>query len=297
MAVATSLISLSWSLVSYHRALRMSLPDKINMTWQGLSVQFLWRLHVIAARVLALALFAATFKVFITLLCGIHWIIMFAWIVSMRTTFCENKVEELGYNGVLAVMYIFCYFNPIDTPTRYRYMTFYAFMFVENTVLIFCWFFTVDRDLWYRIPAIIVHYTAFFAGLIFMVIYYLYLHPTGAIVFRRTSAEAAECSAQVAARRANGYKRQLQSGLWTTQGRVLHPRPALSALPASHSEVSVLQASERRAQTPKCTLKASKSHPECSLLGLNFVGDIAEKELQEQSVGNGLHNDQKSTKT
>lgn len=33
-AVATSLISLSWSLVSYQRSLRMSLRDKLNMTWQ-----------------------------------------------------------------------------------------------------------------------------------------------------------------------------------------------------------------------------------------------------------------------
>jgi len=33
-AVSTSLISLSWSLVSYNRSLRMSLRDKKNMTWQ-----------------------------------------------------------------------------------------------------------------------------------------------------------------------------------------------------------------------------------------------------------------------
>lgn len=33
-AVATSLISLSWSLVSYQRSLRMSLRDKLNMSWQ-----------------------------------------------------------------------------------------------------------------------------------------------------------------------------------------------------------------------------------------------------------------------
>jgi hypothetical protein len=34
VAVVASLVSLSWSLVSYHRALRISLPDKVNMSWQ-----------------------------------------------------------------------------------------------------------------------------------------------------------------------------------------------------------------------------------------------------------------------
>ncbi|CAG2184275.1 unnamed protein product, partial [Oppiella nova] len=61
VAVLASLVSLSWSLVSYHRALRLSLPDKANMTWPGITVQFIWRFFSIASRVLALALFASEF--------------------------------------------------------------------------------------------------------------------------------------------------------------------------------------------------------------------------------------------
>lgn len=33
ISVIASLISLSWSLVSYLRILRVSLPSKVNMTW------------------------------------------------------------------------------------------------------------------------------------------------------------------------------------------------------------------------------------------------------------------------
>ncbi|XP_015783406.1 XK-related protein 6 [Tetranychus urticae] len=173
-----SLVSLSWSLVSYQRSLRLSLPNKVSLTWQGIAVQFLWRFSVIAARVLALALFAAIYNWYISIVCGVHCIIMFAWIVSMKTSFCENRCEELGYNAVLAVMYIFCYFNPVDSPTRYRYAIYYTFMFCENTLLMTLWFTKAEPHLWYRIPAFVGHYMSFFIGLLYMLVYYLVYHPS-----------------------------------------------------------------------------------------------------------------------
>lgn len=125
---------------------------------------------MIAARVLALALFAARFKVYISIVCVIHWIIMFSWIISMRTSFCDNRIEELGYNSVLAVMFIFCYFNPVDSPTRYRYVIFYIFMFCENVILMSLFFFhPMSYGLWYRFPAMFGHFFLFFLGLVFMV--------------------------------------------------------------------------------------------------------------------------------
>lgn len=86
----------------------------------------------------------------------------------MRTNFCDNRCEELGYNAVLAVMYIFCYFNPVDSPTRYRYMIFYTVMFFENTALLSLWYMYAGK-LWYRYYAIAIHYVFFALGLVFMV--------------------------------------------------------------------------------------------------------------------------------
>ncbi|RWS13575.1 XK-related protein 4-like protein [Dinothrombium tinctorium] len=242
VAVLASLVSLSWSLVSYQRALRMSLPDKTNLTWQATAVQFLWRFFVIAARVLALALFASVYHYWISVVCGVHWVVMFTWIVSMKTTFCESKIEEIGYNIVLAVMFIFCYFNPIDNPTRYRYAAFYTFMFLENTFLMCFWYLNVEPYLWYRLPAMIGHFLSFFTGIMFMVAYYLLLHPTGEIkFFRNPEDDKCEEARQQDARK-GGYKRQIQNGLWTTQGRMLHPRPTVpEALPSFNSELRLSQ--------------------------------------------------------
>lgn len=136
-----------------------------------MTFQFLWRICVIGARVLALALFAARYQQYIALVCGIHWLLMFAWIISMRTSFCDNRCEELGYNAVLGIMFIFCYFNPVDSPTRYRYSLFYTFIFCENTLLMTMFYLHPDSiNCWYRLPAMIGHFVAFFLGLGFMVL-------------------------------------------------------------------------------------------------------------------------------
>lgn len=141
-----------------------------------MTFQFLWRICVIGARVLALALFAARYQQYIALVCGIHWLIMFAWIISMRTSFCDNRCEELGYNAVLGIMFIFCYFNPVDSPTRYRYSLFYTFLFCENTLLMTMFYLHPDSiNCWYRLPAMIGHFVAFFLGLGFMVCIYTVL--------------------------------------------------------------------------------------------------------------------------
>ena len=179
MSIVASLISLSGSLVSYHQVLRMSLPEKKNLTWKGMTVQFFWRFFMIGSRVLALALFSSRYKWQIAIVCLVHWLMSFAWILSMNTCFCKNRCEEIGYNALLAVMFIFCYFNPIDSPTRWRYTIYYVTIFIENSILLLLFYIHPDASqLWFRLPAIIGHYSAFFLGLICMILYYSLFHPS-----------------------------------------------------------------------------------------------------------------------
>jgi hypothetical protein len=94
-------------------------------------------------------------------------------------------------------------------------------------------------------PALFGHYLSFFTGLFFMVktiesyqssflyisrimlfqiIYYLYLHPSGGIKLRKPDHDDVNLTTH---QRRNGYKQTIQSGLWTTQGRLHHPRPTV----------------------------------------------------------------------
>ncbi len=136
---------------------------------QGFAVQFIWRFFVIASRVLVLALFASEFRFYISIVCVIHWFFMFLWIVSMKTTFYDNRCEERGYNAVLAIIFIFCYLNPVDSPTRKRYTFYYSFMFFENIILLTLWYVWCDPTKWYHKIALFGYFSSFFTGLIFMV--------------------------------------------------------------------------------------------------------------------------------
>jgi hypothetical protein len=72
-----------------------------------------------------------------------------------------------------------------EERTRFKYILYYTFCFVENTALVVAWFDARDDSAdaedtqWYRLPGIVVHYVTFFAGLLFMLLYYGFCHPTG----------------------------------------------------------------------------------------------------------------------
>lgn len=169
MSITSSLFSISWSLVSYAKSLRISLSNKIPMTYWSIGVMFLWEFFSIAARMIALALFTSAFVRYIGVVCLMHWFVMTTWIYSMNTSFCNTKMEEIGFNAVLGVIFIFCYFNPVDTPTRFRYLVFYTFMFIENSALMILWAKHVNYAPLVKNIALYAHYSCFTLGVIIMV--------------------------------------------------------------------------------------------------------------------------------
>jgi len=183
LSVTSSLISLAWSLVVYHRSLRYTYPHKKNINFLGTLFQFLWHFCSITARVLALSLFASALPQWIGPLCAAHWIVMASWVISQRTAACNTKGEEFLFALVLGVIYIFMFFNAKEERTRYKYLLYYSFCLVENSAIICIWFLSPSTSLasWYVFPAMVGHYLAFFAGIMFMLCYYLWFHPTGGI--------------------------------------------------------------------------------------------------------------------
>ncbi len=108
---------------------------------------------------------------------------MFAWIYLMESKFCEgHPFEELCYNIIMAIVYIFCYFNLIDNHTRLRYFIFYIVILFEDLLLIFiCYMSSHTHHRWYHSPAIFGVISGYFIGILFQMIYYLFCHPKGSI--------------------------------------------------------------------------------------------------------------------
>ena len=178
LSCVTSLGSVCWGLVSYHRALRYSLSNKANITYGGMALQFFWRLFTISSRVLALAMFAAAYKYWTFVAVTSHWIVMFIWILSQRTKFCDTKCKEFFFNVVMATVYIFCYVNLLEGHTRLRYIFFYTIMYLENMALTVAWYAVAGTSSdWYILPAMVAVFTCPCIGLIFMLLYYRFCHP------------------------------------------------------------------------------------------------------------------------
>ncbi|XP_076308740.1 XK-related protein 4-like [Tachypleus tridentatus] len=182
-SVAASLFELSWSLVFYHRALRQSVESKRNITWRGMSVQFLWRYCTTAARVLSLGLFASEYGYWMFPVCIGHWGIMTVWVMHQQTSFCDSETgekrqcEEYLFNMVIGAVYLFCFLNVKDEPTRLKYLTYYIIVFIENSSMIILWYLRTDPSLWYHLPALICVFVSFSLGITFMLLFYRFCHP------------------------------------------------------------------------------------------------------------------------
>ncbi|TRY54205.1 hypothetical protein DNTS_030469 [Danionella cerebrum] len=176
-----SLLSLAWVLASYHKLLRDSRDDKKSMSYRGALIHIFWRLFTICSRVLSFALFASIFHIYFGIFVVIHWCAMAFWIVHGGTDFCMSKWEEVLFNMVVGIVYIFCWFNVKEGRTRYRMVIYYFVVLAENTVLTCLWYAYRDplsTDS-YAVPMLCSVYLTFASGVVFMGIYYGFLHPMG----------------------------------------------------------------------------------------------------------------------
>uniref|UniRef100_A0A8C6ULZ1 XK-related protein n=1 Tax=Neogobius melanostomus TaxID=47308 RepID=A0A8C6ULZ1_9GOBI len=145
MTAAASLVSLAWALASYQKALRESRDDKRPMSYLGVCIQFCWHFFTMAARVVTFALFASVFQLYFGLFIVVHWCIMTFWIVHCETDYCISKWEEIVFDMVVGIIYIFSWFNVKEGRTRCRLFIYYLVILVENTALSTLWYL-------YRVP-------------------------------------------------------------------------------------------------------------------------------------------------
>jgi hypothetical protein len=184
-SILSSLFEISWSIASYNRALRRSTPNKRNATRFATIVQFLWRFCTISSRVLAVGLFISEFSYWVCPVAIGHWGIMTIWLMHQQTRFCDTDTgearpcQEYLFNMIIGAIYLFCFVNVKDEPTRYKYLAYYLIAFVQNISFIVLWYLKSDPLKWYHIPALIAVVAAFLLGILLMLIYYWFLHPNG----------------------------------------------------------------------------------------------------------------------
>ncbi|XP_008276044.1 XK-related protein 7 [Stegastes partitus] len=183
LSASASLISLAWMISSYQKVLRDSRDDKLPMTYKAVIVQILWHLFTIGARTLAFALFASVFQLYFGIFIVAHWCIMTFWIIQGETDFCMSKWEEIIYNMMVGIVYVFCWFSVREGRTRCRMLIYSLTVFVENVALTTAWYLyrgsrTSD---FYAVIMVCLVASSYALGTFFMFVYYCLLHPDGSV--------------------------------------------------------------------------------------------------------------------
>ena len=112
---------------------------------------------------------------------------MTAWVVWQATDFCTNVWEERLYNGVVGVIYCFCFFNLKEGRSRYRMAVFYTVTFVENITFVAAYYWSTHHSTslpvtWFSLGAMVIVVAGTAVGLCSMVLYYRFYHPAGPII-------------------------------------------------------------------------------------------------------------------
>ena len=180
---------MAWSLASYQRALKRTIPVNRQMNLYDVIVQFCWRFCVIGCRVIAMAYFAAVMTYWLFIVMAVHFVAMFVWIRFQKTNFSETNRSflEICYNLVISMIHIFCFFNVSEGGTFLRYLIFYSVVYVENLGMVLCAWMYKSEPIWYDGPVILFVALVFFVGVIIQLYYYQYVHPKNNVPQKETN--------------------------------------------------------------------------------------------------------------
>ncbi|XP_067223896.1 XK-related protein 5b isoform X2 [Chanodichthys erythropterus] len=177
LCVGLSLLNVSWFLVLFSRSCFLLRPGHLHMTPAAMLCQLIWRGAMLGARVASLMFFCSVFHWWFSGVVGFHWLIMTFWQVSQQTDICINRSSWRLFNLILGAMHVFLFLNVKDGPSRYRMTGFYLLMLLENTFLLLLASDSLREPSWDSMSIPVAVLFSFFIGVIFVVLYYRFLHP------------------------------------------------------------------------------------------------------------------------
>ncbi|CAD5220150.1 unnamed protein product [Bursaphelenchus okinawaensis] len=174
-----SLISISYSFVSHHRVLRISLPQKQNLNPQGCYMIFIWRIFTITARFITLTVILVVNNLVGLLLVISHLIISTITLCLVQKIDTKSKTRYI--NPVMFIVnlwiHIFAPFNMAEGPSRLRYCIHYGLEIIESMVVIALCNFYYTPVFPYVDRLLTVMGVCYISGIISMVVYHTCMHP------------------------------------------------------------------------------------------------------------------------
>ena len=179
--IAKSLALFSFSLLSFSRYLRLGTKHSEILelfSWASL-LHFTWRLFMLAARILALVLFAHSFKQLVFVIVAIHF--LFSFILLLRQP--DNYFEKCSPRDILLrcafiCINTFCFFPLAGETTRKWGIPYYVVTFIENSLMVVLWNFYSDFGQVFKVALLVTEWGTFLIGLVSVLLYYGIFHPS-----------------------------------------------------------------------------------------------------------------------
>ncbi|KAM6318456.1 XK-related protein 9 [Aegotheles albertisi] len=179
-AIIVSFFGISISTIDYQISLRKSLPDKDEFHVLSKLVYLFYKLFTITSWILSISLITLLSVRSSVILLMLLWISGFAWTLKQHTTFCKSKRMEYLYRTVVGIILIFTFFNIKGRKTRVCIYIYYATHIVVTLSILFVYVFwkpSIIKEMHFTIVSILTILSLSF-GIMFLVVYYSYFHPT-----------------------------------------------------------------------------------------------------------------------
>ncbi|XP_061877252.1 XK-related protein 9 [Entelurus aequoreus] len=174
-----SCFNIAWAMVDYRRCLRRSLHHVQEMP-SGLPtvIYLLYKVFTISSHVLSYSLLLKL-SPYSAIALAILWLLGTIWSHLLQTNFCTTRGHEILYRAVVGFILTFTFFNVKGQDTRLAmtvYYLLYSLINIVTPILLALLMPEVQTATFFlAITGLI--FGGSVLGLLFLVLYYLYLHP------------------------------------------------------------------------------------------------------------------------
>ncbi|KAK3611383.1 hypothetical protein CHS0354_036578 [Potamilus streckersoni] len=192
LSLATSWVSISWTLVSYYDCNRAALPGRNALTIQAYCTYLMAKLSEVSSRIVSVSLFIFVFKIWgVSLL--LHLVIMAVWVFCIQKPELEGiAASTLGkalYKLFFSYVLLVCYINLRNDPTLYRMIFYHTLTYTENFAMggLVLWQMMSQEELTdkYKVLFLIAIPLGFLFHFIFQVLFYRCCHSWSEVSTKR----------------------------------------------------------------------------------------------------------------
>lgn len=179
--IMKSLVLFAFSLLSFCRFLRLGNEhSKLLELFSFASFfHFAWRFFMLVARILALVVFASTFKHWVFVVVGIQLLFSYFLLHSQPDNyFEEGSLRDILLRFAFTCINLFCFFPLAGEQTRKWGFPYYLVIFIENSIMVLLWNFFSDFDKVFKIIILVTEWGTFLLGLVSVSLYYGVFHPS-----------------------------------------------------------------------------------------------------------------------